>query len=186
MDKYTLPTATVLGNKICEFNTDYRQILKIFEIINDPDLLERERVIVSLKYFYKTEDYMEDLPQAIQEMFDFISGCSCEDNKSPRKEKQLYDWDQDFDIIIAPINKSIGKDVRGLDYLHWWTFLSAFMEIGECTFSTFVAIRDKLNRNIKLDKSEERIYRDNRERILIKKKYDSTTQSLMDEIMGRR
>ena len=118
-------------------------------------------------------------------MFDFIAGGTLEDDKDEPTKKPLYDWDKDFSIIVAPINKIIGSDVRGLKYLHWWTFLSAFMEIGECTFSTFVAIRDKLNRGVKLDKSEERIYKENRDRIVLKKKYDSTTQAIMDEIMGR-
>ena len=68
-------------------------------------------------------------------------------------------------LYLHPINKIIGSDVRGLKYLHWCTFLSAFVKIGECTFSTFVAIRDKLNRGVKLDKSEERIYKENRDRI---------------------
>ena len=185
MDKYNLPTATILAGNVCEFNTDYREILKIFEILNDPDLLERERIIVSLKFFYKTEDYIKDINQAIKEMFDFIAGGTLEDDKDEPTKKPLYDWDKDFSIIVAPINKTIGSDVRGLKYLHWWTFLSAFMEIGECTFSTFVAIRDKLNRGVKLDKSEERIYKENRDRIVLKKKYDSTTQAIMDEIMGR-
>ena len=185
MDKYSLPTATVLAGNVCEFRTDYRVILKIFEVFNDPDLLERERFIVALRFFYKTDDYLNDIEHAAQEMLDFIAGGKAEPDKSEQHKKPLYDWDQDFNIIIAPINKNMGTDVRGLDYLHWRTFLSAFMEIGECTFSTFVGIRDKLNKNIKLDKVEERILKENRDSIVIKQKYDSTTQALMDEIMGR-
>ena len=58
------------------------------------------------------------------------------------------------------------------------------MEIGECTFSTYVGIRDKLNKGKKLEKYEEQILRDNRDKIILKKKYDATTQELMDEVMG--
>ena len=59
------------------------------------------------------------------------------------------------------------------------------MEVGECTFSTFVRIRSKINKGIKLDKEEEKIFKENRNSITLKKKYDSTTQALMDEILGR-
>lgn len=76
------------------------------------------------------------------------------------------------------------KDGRGKDYLHWWTFLSAFMEIGECTFNTYVGIRDKLRRGKKLDKFEQKLYNENRDKIILKKKMDSTTQALLDEILG--
>ena len=52
------------------------------------------------------------------------------------------DWEKDLSLIISPINKIVGHDIR-LDSFHWWTFLSYFMEIGECTFNTYVGIRNK-------------------------------------------
>jgi hypothetical protein len=58
------------------------------------------------------------------------------------------------------------------------------MEIGESTFTTYISIRDKLNRGKKLEKWEEKIVRDNRDKVILKKKYDSATQSIMDDIMG--
>jgi hypothetical protein len=183
MDKYTLPTSTEINGIQCEFNTDYRKILYIFQALNDPDLLEDEKIIVALELFYKTEDYKTDLDKAIKEMFFFLT--MEEPSSSPKPEKKpLYDWEKDFNIIIAPINHIIGKDVRGMEYLHWWTFLNAFMEIGECTFSTYVGIRDKLNRGVKLEKYEEKLMKDHRDAIVLKKKVDITTQALMDEILG--
>lgn len=182
MNKYKLPTSVEINGKECEFNSDFRDIIDIMNILDDPDLLEVERIEVALKYFYKTDDYLGDIKQAVTEMLDFISPDSV--NESSESKKPLYSWEQDFNIIIAPINKTLGYDVRGKDYLHWWTFLSAFMEIGECTFSTYVGIRDKLNRGKKLEKHEERIYRDHKKEIQLRKKVDSTTQAMLDEIMG--
>lgn len=182
MDRYKLPTSTEIDGVECEFNSDFRDILKIFEIMNDPDLLETERLIVALHFFYKTDDYKADIMEATVQMLDFVTMGEHDDGKPA--QKPLYDWEQDYNIIVAPINKTLGYDVRGTEYLHWWTFLSAFMEIGECTFNTYVGIRDKLNKNRKLEKYEEKILKDNREKIILKQKVDSTTQSLMDEIMG--
>lgn len=185
MDKYRLPTKVDFDGTACNINTDYRDVLMIFKILSDPDLLDSEKITVALEYFYEDETYYDDIDYAIDEMFQFLTACSDDTESNTPDQKPLYDWEQDFNIIIAPINKIIGIDVRGLEYLHWWTFLSAFMEIGECTFNTFVGIRDKLNKGKKLDKSEEKIYRENRNKILLKKKYDSTTQALMDEILGK-
>lgn len=185
MNKYMLPTSIEIKGIICEFNSDFRDILHIFEALNDPNLLEQEQIKVALYLFYKTDDYKIDIPTAITEMFNFITNNSYEETDIPKNTKPLYDWEQDFNIIVAPVNKVIGKDIRGLDYLHWWTFLSAFMEIGECTFNTYVGIRDKLNNHKKLDKYEKKIYDEHRNAITLKRKYDSTTQSLIDEIMGK-
>lgn len=184
MNKYRLPTETVIAGKTVPFKSDFRDILYLFEILNDPDLLDHERILLAAENFYETDDYMEDIDTAISDMMEFIRG-GTEDSNAKTSKKPLYDWEQDYDIIVSPINRVVGKDIRGLEYFHWWTFISAFMEIGESTFSTFVSIRDKKNRGVKLEKWEERIYKENKERINLTKKVDSTTQSIMDEILGK-
>ena len=183
MDKYNLPTSTIIDGKVCKFNSDYRDIINIFNLLNDPDLLPEEKGLLSLELFYQDDNYKVDIKKALDELFFFITMGDDESNNNTSR-KPLYDWDNDFSLIVAPVNKILGKDVRGIKYLHWWTFLSAFMEIGECTFSTYVGIRDKLNKGKKLEKYEEQILRDNRDKIILKKKYDATTQELMDEVMG--
>lgn len=185
MNKYTLPTSVTFGDKECGIDADFRNILQIIEILHDPDLLDAEKVILSLEYFYKDNTYEVDMEFAIKEMFDFISCCDKSKKSGNDNERPLYDWEKDFNIIIAPINRVVGYDVRGVEFLHWWTFMSAFMEIGECTFSTYVHIRRKLQKNIKLEKYEEKIYKEHRDDILLPKKYDKTTQELMDLIMGK-
>lgn len=182
MDKRKLITSVDIQGVICEFNTDFRDIIDIMSILSDPDLLEVERIEIALEYFYKDDNYKVDIQEAVNNMIEFIALDTEKSGKT--NSKPLFSWDKDFNIIIAPINKILQVDVRSLDYLHWWTFLSAFMEIGDCTFSTYVSIRDKLNRGKKLEKYEERIYRDNRDKIILKPRVDSTTQALLDEVMG--
>ena len=183
MDKTTLPTSITIKDIECKFNADFRNILYVFQALNDPDLLDSEKIGVALYLFYDDENYSVDVETAIKEMFSFITMSENEPENSS-SSKPLFDWEQDYNLIIAPINKALGYDVRGVEYLHWWTFLSAFMEIGECTFSTYVSIRNKLNKGKKLEKYEKDIMKEHRNSVILKKKYDSTTQSLMDEIMG--
>lgn len=187
MDTHRLPTTIKLGDIEYGFNADFRNILYIFEALNDPDLLNGEKIIASLNIFYDDVDSIpnEYKEEATIEMFKFITmGDFNPDEPSKKEEKPLYDWEQDFNIIVAPVNKVLNTDIRGLEFLHWWTFLSAFYEIGECTFSTYVSIRNKLNKNKKLEKYEKTLYNENRDKIVLKKKIDSVTQALMDEIMG--
>lgn len=184
MDKYKLCTSTIIGDKECKFDADFRNIIHIMNILSEPNLLETERIAVALDLFYNDSSYNVDIEKAIEEMFFFISYGNDYSKSGNTSNKPLYDWEQDFDLIIAPVNKSLGYDCRGKDFLHWWTFLSAFMEMGECTLNTYMGIRDKLNKGKKLEKYEERIYKDNRDKIILKRKVDETTQSIIDEIMG--
>ena len=48
MNKHYLPTTVNIAGIDCEIYSDYRDILEIFEIFNDPDLLESEKVIVEI------------------------------------------------------------------------------------------------------------------------------------------
>ena len=186
MNKYILPTELEISSVMCPIKSDYRDILQLFNILDEPNLLDSEKIIIALHMSYTTDDYTKDINEPVSNIFQFMSPDEDFNNPSPTSNKTpLFNWDQDFNLIIAPINKSMGKDIRGLDYLHWWTFLSAFMEIGECTFATYVSIRDKLNDGKKLDKTETKIYKEHRNQIRLKKKYDDTTQALIDEIMGK-
>ena len=52
--------------------------------------------------------------------------------------------------------------MRTLPYLHWWSFLAWFDAIGEGSFATVVAIRDKLRRGKRLENWELDYYRTHR------------------------
>ena len=183
MDKYSLPVSTIINGKTVPFNADFRDILKILNILSEPNLLEIERIEIALEMFYNNDEYKEDIDLAISEMNLFISG-GVEEKPSNGNEKPLYDWDKDYQLIAAPVNKVLGYDCRGKDFLHWWTFLSAFMEMGECTLNTYMGIREKLNKGKKLEKWEEKIYKENVDKIRLTPKYDDETQRIIDEIMG--
>ena len=60
----------------------------------------------------------------------------------PEKIKTI-DWKHDEMIIFPAVNKCAGFEVRSCPYMHWWTFLGIFGEIGEGLFSTVMNIRQK-------------------------------------------
>ena len=95
------------------------------------------------------------------------------------------DWAFDFPRIVAPVNRVMGRDIRSLEYLHWWSFLSAYMEIGDCLFSQIVAIRSKKAKHQKLDKSDQAFYKANRQIIDLKNTYSQAEQALMQQWSGQ-
>lgn len=182
---YGLPKSLAVCGKEYEIRSDFREILDIIEILNDEELAESERAFVTLLFFYTEFDDMppEDYQEALEQCFWFLNGGKhemAEDRNPPR----LMDWQQDFPYIIAPVNRVIGHEIRADAYLHWWTFLSAYMEIGECTFAQIVHIREAKSRGRKLDASDQEWYRRNRELVDLKTKYTSAEEELLKKWGG--
>ena len=73
--------------------------------------------------------------------------------------------------MVADVNKVAGQEIRAMPFLHWWTFLSYFHTIGQGQLSTIVGIRDKLRRGKKLESWEKEYYRENRDKVELKKRY---------------
>lgn len=178
MSFYDLPTSVDVSGISYEIRSDYRAVLDIITALNDIELTTMDKAMVALQIFYVE---FEQIPQehygdALQECFKFIDlGKELTDKKSPK----LMDWEQDFQYIVAPINKASGQDIRHLPYMHWWTFMGYYYDIGECTFSTIVSIRNKKAKGKKLEKYEKEYYRDNREIIDFKQNYSSMEEELL-------
>jgi Bacteriophage Gp15 protein. len=88
-------------------------------------------------------------------MFDIISMTEHNDNNG----KRLVDWEQDFNLITASINKVLNAEVRAIPYMHWWTYLCAFNEMPEGTFLTVLSIRYKKQNGKKLEEWEKDFYK---------------------------
>ena len=114
---------------------------------------------------------------AAAEYFRWFVNCGREETKDPGP--QLISWQQDAQEIVADVNKVAGQEIRSLPFLHWWTFLGGYMEIGECTFSTIVSIRSKKAKGKKLEKWEEEFYREHYEMIKLPQKYTKEEQELL-------
>ena len=164
---WELPKTINLSNKEFKIRTDYRAILDIWIALNDPNYDEQEQALILLQILYEDWEDITDYEEAVDKGMDFIN-MGLESNTDGI---QLMDWEQDADLIIAPINQIVGCEIRSLEYMHWYTFLSAYMNIGESLFSQVVSIREKLKKGKKLEKEEKEFYRRNKEMIDIKTKY---------------
>lgn len=175
--RYNLPVSLEVGGEEYAIRSDYRAVLDICAALSDPELTNEDKATVSLDILYERfEDIpISDYQEALERAFWFINGGAEEQkNQSPK----LVDWEQDFHIIVAPINRVTGKDIRGVEYMHWWSFLSAYNEIGDCTFAHIVRVRDHLARGKKLDKQDREWYMKNRDLVDFKNKYTDAEQEV--------
>lgn len=183
MPNYDLPTSASIKGKEWTIRSDYRAILDVLAVLGDSTTDATDRAIIAMEIFYPDFDSMPsfDFEAAYGEMVKFIN-CGTEKHEKARRPK-VMDWQQDFPIIIGPVNKVLGFEARAVDYLHWWTFMSAYSEIGDCLFAQVVSIRKKRAAGKKLDKSDEKFFRDNADLVIMQVKETSEEKQLLDEWM---
>lgn len=140
---------------------DYRMVLDVICALNDNELSDEQKIRTALYIFYEDISECVDIEKAIKEMYKIISYGEESDGKDENKPR-LMDWEHDFKILVAPINRVLGFEIRSIDYLHWYSFLSGYFEIGECQFSTIITIRSKRAKGKKLDEWEREFYEENK------------------------
>lgn len=177
MTGYDLPVSLEIGGTGFSIRTDFRVVLKLFRYLNDPEYTDEEKTILLLYSLYEDADNIpeESIQEAVEQAQIFLNGGVDNQNQNERSAP-LMDWEQDASMIVSGVNKVAGTEIRALPYLHWWTFLGYYMEIGEGAFSTIVAIRDKLNKGEKLEKYEREFLNTHREQVLLQKHEKLTKQ----------
>lgn len=184
INPWDFPKSLNIGGKDYEIRTDYRVIIDLLIALSDPELDfadEREKAYAQarciLEIMFPDCDNMpqEDIEEALQKASEFIDMGIGDEGKRPK----TMDWQQDAPVIIPAINKVLGKEVRSVDYMHWWTFLGAYMEIGESLFTNIVHIRQKKAKHKKLETWELEFYRNNKKLIDLQTAH---TQAEIDEM----
>lgn len=191
---YDLPTQVVIEDKSYNIRNkaDYRTILDIIAVCEDNEFTNEEQMIAALIIFYEELDTVESvfeafntsesIEKALEEMFGFIN---CYDDDIGYKTKhKVIDWVQDEYMIISAINNVAHTEVRALEYLHWWTFISYYMAIGESMLSTVVSIRDKIARGKKLDDFDKQFKRDNPQYFRWKKDIQES-KSIIEQVWNK-
>lgn len=176
---YSLPTSVEVDGTEYAIQSDYRAILDILVALTDRELDERDKAEAALTIFYPDFEEMpvSDYQEALNQCFRFID--HGQENREKRKQPEIMSWAQDFDLYIAPINRIAGCEVRALEYLHWYSFLSYYQEIGDCLYAQVVSIRDKKARGKSLDKQERDFYRRNRDIVDLKITYSEAEADLL-------
>lgn len=183
---FDLPTSLEFGDREWPIRTDYRVILTILNAFDDPELEDKEKVYVCL---YDLYEGFEDIPQELyKDAFEAAMGFIDHGAGGSRGAKNM-DWEQDANLLFPAVNKVAGYEVRSVEYLHWWTFLGYFMEIGEGVYSTVLSLRSKKNSGKKLEKWEKEWWSKNQSICKIAKRYsdeEKAEQDALKAILGPR
>lgn len=156
-----LPTSLNVVGKMYAIRPDYRNVLRIVSAYNNPNLKDREKVYICLKRLYTDFDHIPTTAYAAayEAATEFIECHMKSDKPSPK----VVDWDKDEQLIFAAVNKVAGREVRAIEFMHWWTFLGYFQSIDrEDLWGAVLTIRQKKAKGQKLEKYETEFYNANR------------------------
>lgn len=184
-----LPTQLNIGGTDRAIRSDFRVALLIMQAYNDPELSDQEKAQIMMECLYEEYDGLsyEDYQEAYDKAVWFLDGGVVDESPKHQQSKKIMDWEQDEQMIFSAINKVAGKETRAIDYIHWWTFLGYFNEIGEGLLSTVINIRQKKNKGKKLEKHEQEFYRENKSLIDIKIKLTPEEQAekeYLEKLLG--
>ena len=172
-----LPTTLDVGGKEWAIRSDFRNVLTIFEALEDDELEDRDKMYILLARIYVDFEKMpkEFYQEACEKANSFIE---CHSREDDRKNPKLINWEKDEQMIFPAINAVAGCEVRAVEYLHWWTFLGYFESVdNESLWSFVLSIRQKRAQGKKLEKYERDFYNKNKamcsvERVKAKKAED--------------
>lgn len=183
-----LPKTLEVNGKEWSIDTDYRNILTIFNALSDDELKDTEKLYITLSRLY---DDFEEMPrecyqEAYQKASEFME---CHDRTDDKKNPRLIDWEKDEHMIFPAINTVAGCEVRSVEYMHWWTFLGYFENVdNESLWSFVLSIRQKKSKGKKLEKYEQEFFNNNRSLCSIEKKFnpkkaEEQLASIFDELV---
>lgn len=153
-----LPKKIRINNNIYDINYDYKTAIRIITAFEDPELTYNEQIYIMMKNLYKEEVREEDYSIAVEKAIKFID-LGKERDESKKKEHRIYSFNKDANYIYTGINMTHHIDVIEKEDLHWWKFMSFFMDMSpKCMFGELIYYR-KRKAEGKLTKEEEKEYK---------------------------
>lgn len=128
-----LPCSICFGEEEIPIITDYRDYIRLFDMVKDEQLTKQEKVYF-LSCYFKTQP--SDFKEAVNALIDFAnmeplktSGRteqSEEDIGEAESAKEVYSFKYDYAYILSGFLQCYQINLRTIDYMHWWEFRCLF------------------------------------------------------------
>lgn len=134
------PTVLKVKNEFIPIITDFREYIKLLDMLNDEEVNGYEKMLFLQQYFLKEPNNMDD---AISRLTDFVSMKELNDvhteesgegeDTDVEEPKPLFSFALDYPYILAGFWQDYGIDISEIRYLHWWKFRQLFDGLSEKT-----------------------------------------------------
>lgn len=180
LDILKLPTSLLLQGREYAINADFRPCVNIMRMFERTDLSDAEKIDCMVEIFYKDEIPDRLRTEAAQKAVWFLNlGEAPAGRVKGNQGGRLFSWEQDLKFIISAADKAAGFSIRSKEFYHFWEFMSAFFESGECVFNTLVHQR-KLKRTGKQTKADKEWWAENKDIAELKIELSSDEQEILD------
>lgn len=180
MDILKLPSSLSLQGQEYAINADWRPCVNIMRMFERTDLSDTEKVLCMVGILYEDEIPDRLMTEAAEQAVWFLNlGEAADGKKSALSFGRLFSWEQDLKFIISAVDKSAGFSIRSKEFYHFWEFMSAFFETGECVFNTIVHQR-KLKKTGKQSKADKEWWAENRDIAELKVELTSDEREILN------
>lgn len=176
-----LPTAILVDEQVCRIDASYHTCLKIIMAFEDNTLTNAEKamVMIDLLYIDKPASFNSAFEKGIQ--FLDCGEAGRRDVEEPTDRKYSFSHDEKY--IYSGVNRVLNGRLSTGEFVHWWEFVMAFMELPEdCIMSRIIYFRTRFAKG-KLTKEEKQVYYENRSMFELPLDLSADEQAKADEFM---
>lgn len=135
------PMSVCVGGKEIPIITDFREIVRLIDLLKAEDIEPREKMYFLLQYF---KEQPEDFESAVDALSDFVTmkgfcdqsleECETEEEIGDEElRKDVYSFAIDYPFIFSAFLQDYGINIRTIQYMHWWEFRMLFSGLSENT-----------------------------------------------------
>ena len=155
-----LPTAILIDGQVCRINASYRACLTIIMAFEDNSLTNAEKAMILLDLLYI--DKPPDFSIAFEKGIQFLDCGEVGKGSNGEYQGRKYSFSYDEKYIYSGVNQVLNGRLSTGEFVHWWEFVMAFMELPEgCIMSKILYYRTQFAKG-KLTKEEKQVYYENR------------------------
>ena len=155
-----LPTAIMVNGTAHEIDASYHTCLTIIIAFEDNSLTNTEKAMLLLDLLYKNKP--SDLNTAFEKGIQFLDCGEVSKGGEGGYSERRYSFSYDEKYIFSGVNRVLNGRLSTGEFVHWWEFVMAFMELPEdCIMSRILYFRSQFAKG-KLTKEEKQVYYENR------------------------
>ena len=126
------PEEIIVNGKEIPIITDFREYIRLLDMLQDDSLSLYEKVFYVRNYF---KENPEDFLAAFEELMNFVTMERMEEQEGEccRERKQVYSFEIDYPFIFSAFLHDYGINLRSIKYMHWWEFRMLFDGLSDNT-----------------------------------------------------
>lgn len=131
------PDSIVVDGVEIPIVTDFREYVKLIDMLKDDSLNSQEKVYFLSQYFLEVPS---DFSEAMNALTDFVImkdreeiEAEDESNTEAESKKEVYSFEYDYPFIFSAFLSEYGINIRTIKYMHWWEFKLLFDGLSEKT-----------------------------------------------------